>query len=93
MSMWRDLRWFPIGFTSTLINHNIRSWYFRYWKYLSDRSYFAPMAFSTSDPLIAITLPAFCVVMSVILLVVSTLSIAHYLAYVRGGEKMKISQT
>ena len=51
------------------------------------------MAFSTTDPRIAITLPAFCVVMSVILLVVSTLSIAHYLAYVRGGEKVKIAET
>ena len=51
------------------------------------------MAFSTSDPLITITLPAFCAVMSAILLVVSTLSIGHYLAYIRGGEKLKISET
>ena len=65
----------------------------RYWKYLSDRSYFAPMAFSTSDPLITITLPAFFAVMSVILLVVGILSVGHYLAYIRGGEKLTLSQT
>ena len=93
----RDLSWFQIGFTLTLIIPNIyytgTSRYSRYWKYLSDRSYFAPMAFSTSNPLVSITLPAFCAVVSVIVLVVGTLSFAHYLAYIKGGEKLKISQT
>ena len=51
------------------------------------------MAFSTSDPRIAITLPAFCVVISLIVLVVGTLSVGHYLAYIRGGERLKLSQT
>ena len=63
----------------------------RYWSYLSDRTYFAPMAFSSKDPLITITLPTFCVGMSVIVVVVGTLSLYHYLAYVRGGDKLKLS--
>ena len=52
----------------------------------------APKAFSTSDPLITITLPTFCAGMSVIVVVVGTLSIYHYLGYSRGGEKLKLSQ-
>merc|ERR1711953_149566 len=63
----------------------------RYWSYLSDRTYFAPMAFSSKDPLITITLPTFCVGMSVIVVVVGTLSLYHYLAYVRGRDKLKLS--
>ena len=52
----------------------------------------APKAFSTSDPLITITLPTFCVGMSVIMVVVGTLSMYHYLGYIRGGERVKLSQ-
>ena len=60
----------------------------RYWKYLSDRSYIAPMAFDTSNPLFTTTVPAFFCGSAVIILFMGTLSFCHWLAYVKDHDKM-----
>ena len=67
---------------------NLNTHLLRYWKYLSDRSYIAPMAFDTSNPLFTTTVPAFFCGSAVIILFMGTLSFCHWLAYVKDHDKM-----
>ena len=60
----------------------------RYWKYLSDRSYMAPMAFDTSNPLYTVTVPAFFIGSTTIIILIGTFSVCHFLAYGKDEDKI-----
>ena len=63
---------------------------FRYWKYLSDRTYMAPMAFSDHDPILTTTIPAFFLGSAIICLFIGTLSFCHWIASVQDNQRKKL---
>ena len=63
---------------------------FRYWKYLSDRSYMAPMAFTDHNPILTTTIPAFFLGSAVIALFIGTLSFCHWIAKGQDEDRKKL---
>merc|ERR1712110_1142181 len=62
----------------------------RYWKYLSDRSYMAPMAFSDDNQLLTTTIPAFFLGSAVICLFIGTLSCCNWIANAQDNKRKQI---
>jgi len=60
----------------------------RYWKYLSDRSYMAPMAFDTRNPIYTVTIPAFLIGSTTIMILIGSLSLYHYFAYSKVDKRI-----
>ena len=62
----------------------------RYWEYLSDRSYMAPMAFKKSDPIMTTTIPTFLIGSGTIIMFTGIFSFCHWVSYGRHEEKKNI---
>jgi len=55
----------------------------RYWHFLSDRSYMAPLAFKNSNQIITTTIPAFFIGSLAIIIFIGAFSFCHWMSYGR----------
>ena len=62
----------------------------KFWRFLSDRSYFAPKAFEETSLVFSITLPVTLSIMGLILVILTMFSFCHWLAYTRMAKKKSI---
>lgn len=61
----------------------------KFWKYLSDRSYFAPMAFKKGNPIVTTTIPAFFIGSLGIILILTSMTFCNKLSFRDPESKLK----